>query len=589
MPSVSQSQVDDADESRGVRRLARLLSQVDRLPIALFWYLVIGGLMSFWRLGATGLMAMEGMVVDGARSMLESGNWTVPRVYGEIYTYKPALAYWLLAVPLRVSDMPPEWAIRLPFALCGFFLGLMILLVVRRLSGTRIGLYAALAMACGVLYQQKVRLAEFDLALLAGVGVAVVAACYNLAAERPRVELWIVGYLGLTAGFLAKGGPALMVYAPGLLAAAWAGGRLRSLFRWQHLVAAALALGLVTGYLWAAWASDGAAAFEQPLLEAKARGLGWLLGDAGEAAAELNAFRQAEGEAELSSGIVGALGRMAIKPLVIWQISMPWSLVLPAVFALRRRKIRDDATARLVGVAGSFLIAGAVAFMLVSTHESRYYLPLSVPLAILCGVVVGDAYEMSAGWRRGLRIAVVALATLLGVLTPIAALVIDASTISPAERAAMAAAGIATLVATAFWSRRSRHQSLAPLLTVSSLCFLVVWSCGLEQRRASSRVLESQAEAIGRFLPPGVTVWTPGPADVAGKNASLFFYLDHPVRAFRPELDLPPPGSYCVVPSDRFGDLDDPPGFVFDEVYRAEQRDRDFAVGHCTWQRSLPG
>ena len=45
---------------------------------------MLGAVLCFWRLDVGGFVAMEGMVVDGARHMLETGNWLVPHVYDEL-------------------------------------------------------------------------------------------------------------------------------------------------------------------------------------------------------------------------------------------------------------------------------------------------------------------------------------------------------------------------------------------------------------------------------------------------------------------------------------------------------------------------
>ncbi len=66
---------------------------------------------------------------------------------------------------------------------------------------------------------QKLLRAEFDMPLALGVGVAVLAACSNLASEQQRPWLWWLGYLGLTVGFLAKGVPALILPKTGMLSA----------------------------------------------------------------------------------------------------------------------------------------------------------------------------------------------------------------------------------------------------------------------------------------------------------------------------------------------------------------------------------
>ena len=167
-----------------------MIDRTNRWTFALALYLVLAGPLCFWRLGATGLVSMEGMVSDGARHMIESGDWVVPRVYGEIYTYKPALAYWLAALPHSISDSPPEWLLRLPFAASGFAMGLLILTLIGRVAGPRTGLLCGIASVSTGLFIQKVRLAEYDTVIAAGVGVAVAAACCNLAKRRPTGFAW---------------------------------------------------------------------------------------------------------------------------------------------------------------------------------------------------------------------------------------------------------------------------------------------------------------------------------------------------------------------------------------------------------------
>ena len=45
--------------------------------------------------------------------------------------------------------------------------------------------------------------------------------------------------------------------------------------------------------------------------------------------------------------------------------------------------------------------------------------------------------------------------------------------------------------------------------------------------------LRPQASEVARLIPDNETLWVQGPSDMAGKSASLFFYLGRPVRAFR--------------------------------------------------------
>ena len=355
-------------------------------PLALAIYWVVAGAVCFLRLGATGLVSMEGMVADGARSMMESGDWVVPRVYGEIYTYKPALAYWLAALPQTLADPPPEWLLRLPFAASGFVMGLLVLILIGRAVGPRAGLFCALASISTGLFIQKVRIAEYDTAVAAGVGVAVAAACCNLSSRRPRAGLWLLCYLALAFGFLAKGTPALMVYGPGLLAAGLVTGRWRRLLELRHIVAALLFVGLVGGYLVLAYRSVGPQAFEQPIAEAGVRGVGWRL-DQGE-----------------TTTTVATLLRSVAKPALIGAAFLPWSVLLPFSLLLARRRHRaDDPSALLLLSAGAFLMAGTLAFMATPTHEMRYYLPLCVPAGILCGMVAAGVSDLRPRAQRNLH------------------------------------------------------------------------------------------------------------------------------------------------------------------------------------------
>ena len=61
------------------------------------------------------VVTMEGIVGSGARHMLREGSWAVPQLYGELYTFKPPLAYWLAAASFHLLG-ETVLALRLPFA-----------------------------------------------------------------------------------------------------------------------------------------------------------------------------------------------------------------------------------------------------------------------------------------------------------------------------------------------------------------------------------------------------------------------------------------------------------------------------------------
>lgn len=554
----------------------------DSLRGAVGLYLAFAAVVCFWRLGAVGLIHMEGMIVDGARHMLASGNWAVPHVYGEIYTYKPALAYWLAAGALRLADPAPEWLIRLPFAATGYFMGLAVLLLIARVSKPRVALVSAVASVSGALFVQHVRIAEFDVPLAAGVGVAVAAACVGLAVERSRVSIWLLAYAGLTAGFLAKGLPALMCFGPGLLAAAMAGGRMRRLFGWRHLVGVLLFLIAAGGYLTAVHRTAGAAAFDQPLDESLVRGLSWNVRQESDV---LSVARDESGAAarDVSARPIDAAFKSLTKPVDVWVSFLPWTLLFFFAFGRGGRAKDDDPDTSLLRSARWFLLAGVLVFMLVPTHETRYFLPFAVPVGILCGVIL--TREGGAPSRRMVACAVGAI------LSALAMVVFGAGASTPPvplfDRLALASGG-ALLLGFAVWSlARRRADRAVALMMLAAAGWLAAESLAAQPRRADrGRDLRPQAAELKRSVPAGETVWLLGPSDPAGKHASLYYYLGRPVQTFRPPGKLPPPSSYCLLSLDRMP----PEGSLgLEEIVRVSSARYTYLLGRCGPPPEAPG
>ena len=477
---------------------------------AIVLQLVLGSVLCFFGLGSHGVISMEGMVVDGAEHMLATRQWIVPYVYDELYTFKPALAYWHSAAVQAVArDLSNGWVLRAPFAANVLVLGLLVVLVVGRATEPATGLFVAVAIEGSALMLEKVRLAEFDVLLAAGVGVAVVATCVNLAKQRSGVMLWCVAYSGLLFGFLAKGAPALMAFLPGLLLAALRTGRWSRLFSVPHLIGFGVMFLFPVGiYLALAVSFSEGTALAQPAWEASWRAWGWGSGE---------------------------LLRTLVKPFLIVVGFLPWCL-----FVLVPLGPMATSMERLVSRAGmSFFLGGALAFLAVPTHEMRYYLPLGAGIGLCAGVhardllrgqlvcrwplwlfrwlvgLVGAAVLIADTWRGG---SVRVLVLLMMVLAAAAGLVPTGSDASRTLRAAVAVSLI--------------------LAVGQGLVFL--------PRRAAVRDQSAVARELVPFVPSSSVVWVPGPADRAGKNASLLFYLRRAVRAFDPEAP-PPQGSLVLV------------------------------------------
>lgn len=509
-PEIAVAKLATGPRQAGLRRgLALLLFLACILPLAL------------WRLGAVEVMAMEGIVADGARHMIRTGEIWVPRLHGEIYTFKPPFAYWMAAASFELFGARTEWTLRLPFVLSGLLMAVTVFVVVARRLGRRAGLLGGLASLTGHLTVQKLRLAEFDMPLAAGVGVATALAIAQLTDDEPPAWRWQVAYLALAAAFLAKGMPALMFFAPGLLLAVVATGSWRRLLGLPHLAAVGTFLLCVGVWLAGAWTAEGWAAFEQPLRESRQKGLSWNL---------------------------DSLGQTLLKPGVLLVAFFPWTLALPLAF---RPGLWDrlDARARSIATAAAaFVLGGLLAYMTVPAMETRYFLPLATPMGILCGIVLarGGAGEL---FRRVARVSALVVGSLLAAGAPL--LVRLGELEIPFSDALLVSVGglVVATFALVVPGLDLRHSlASAALVTALALVLWCAYVAAVAPHRAHSRSLRDLAADFRTHLGDDEPVWAV-PVHPGYRHSSLTFYLRRPIETF--DAAEPPPAGSAVI---LFGD-----------------------------------
>lgn len=429
-------------------------------------------LLGVWSLD---LVGMEGIIALGARHMLDTGEWFVPHLYGEIYAFKPALAYWLAAIPEYLFGHSTEFTLRLPTALCGMTLGAMLCLAMGRLVTPLCGLWCALTVALSGLFIEQVRSATFDIPLALGTGVAILTACRNLARGRSEWYWWMVGYLGLAFGFFAKGLPAIAIYGLGLLVASLVLGRVKDLIRWQHLLGVSIFVLLVGIYVDRCYQAEGRAAFSDHLSELTMRSGQWSL---------------------------GSIALVLLTPLLALVMFLPFSSLLIIAPFHRPRAPLSDLARRLHRAAWAFFAVGIAVFMISSTRDSRYYLPLITPVAMLCGLAAETVTAVPrqnpiAGHPHGLSI----------------------------------------------WAVRRAElgRRLPIILAVVGVCYWAVYAGIVQPRRSAKGSERVVAEAIAPHVPESATVY------VAERDSqsSLAYYLNRPVRAWQP--DEPPPASFFYL------------------------------------------
>jgi len=337
--------------------------------------------------GAAPLERAEIYFVDGARAMLERGDYLVPHFRGEPFFDKPPLTYWLIAAAFRMLGFTLE-AARLVPALAALGAILATVWLGALLLDREAGLVGGLVLATTGMFVSFGRIAMSDMLLTLSSTLALALGVALLHAAPPyRSALSALLGAVLALGFLAKGPVALLLPGLGLLALAWMRRE-----RLRGIVGLPIGIGaLVFSAVALPW-------FVLVLLR-----LGW----------EPIGYFFLHENLERFAGETYDSGGSALYYLAAYAVGgLPWSLVLP--LALWRLRREPDA--------GAALLAIWVGLMLVPLSLSRgkidyYLLPAYPPASLL----IARLLRRSSTWTEALwmrSVLVVTAAT--AVLAPIA-------------------------------------------------------------------------------------------------------------------------------------------------------------------------
>lgn len=207
-----------------------------RFGVAALLLLAALALLLFPNLGAAPLERAEIYFMDGARAMVERGDWLVPTYRGEPFFDKPGLTYWLMALSMLWLG-PLAGAARLVPALAALAVVLATLDLGRLLFDRRTALFGGSLLASTLAFVVFGRVAMSDMLLTLWSTLAVTLA---LRALGPASPAWAIPALGavLGLGFQTKGPVALLLPGFAILLLLWARRRDR-----LALTPARLALG----------------------------------------------------------------------------------------------------------------------------------------------------------------------------------------------------------------------------------------------------------------------------------------------------------------------------------------------------------
>ncbi|MGF1580824.1 MAG: ArnT family glycosyltransferase [Gemmataceae bacterium] len=152
------------------------------------WGILIGytATLFFLFLGpARSFTAHEGLVVEVAQEMIDTGDWLVPRIAGNPFPEKFPLHYWAVAALGSITGDVNEFVARIPSALCGLGGVLLIAGLIGKWFGSTKGLITGLIQTTTVYTVTYSRLAECDIYLWFVVIAALVVYARNIVTPEP--------------------------------------------------------------------------------------------------------------------------------------------------------------------------------------------------------------------------------------------------------------------------------------------------------------------------------------------------------------------------------------------------------------------
>lgn len=373
---------------------------------ALAWLVIVIAWTAIYlpALGTRELQGEEARRVLPGRTMLQTGDWIVPRSAGRIYNRKPPMVNWAAAAAIKLTGRMDEWTVRMPsvvgilaMTLCVFGLG-------RAFLGTDCGLFAAIVCLTNIGFIEKGRLIEIEALYISLFGIALMLWLHFWWREKPSAA-WLSSLPVLGLGFLTKGPVHVWYFYAIVIAIILAESRgarapaprpLILLLHWSHLLGIALFLAAFLP-----WALANAARNPQK--------------DSGAVWSEQITHRLGFSEFDFTSWLL-----QIPQSLINF---LPWALLLP--LAWNKTIVAQWDSLGRTGLWIRALRNGlAIAFLVIAVLPSsrpRFMLPLNLAGAVLLALVLplagqrllarlakGSSILSTAAWLVGLVACVLA-------------------------------------------------------------------------------------------------------------------------------------------------------------------------------------
>ena len=323
-------------------------------------------------LGSFEIKGEEGRRILPAITMLESGNYLVPQVGGDAYFRKPPLINWLVAGSFKIFGKQNEWTARVPSVLCILVVAIAFVTIARRTLGVRGSMLAALVWLTNPGTVFKGRLIEIEALYISLCALAMICWFSWWQEKRSPWLTWLVPWIFLGLGWLAKGPTHLLFFYALVLAVLWQTRQWRSLFHPAHFLGVFIMFGI-----FAAWAV--------PLMQAS---------DSGKV---MNKW-----SGQLAGRVTGEFFHWYVWVTALPRALcyfLPWLLLAPLI---RFNRLRDESDRKLARALAWSVVIPLALMSLVPGAAPRYSLPLLLPFCWLMGMALDQDAFAPPPWMQRL-------------------------------------------------------------------------------------------------------------------------------------------------------------------------------------------
>jgi len=310
-----------------------------------------------------------------ACEMLQSGEWLLPTMNGQVFAKKPPFAFWMMAGSMALFGVNPV-AARLPAVFSLAATGWVVFLLGRKLFSPHVGFWSSAILMSSAMTMYMGSAAMVDVPLLAFITLAMWSHLKGIFHPKHWYLYWPILALALGLSELTKHPVGMATVVPATCFSTW-------MLRKRMQIPKTYWLGLVAAF------AAGYALHQSWFLSVRNMAPGFV---------EEMLMRQIVGRIIAPMEGYGAnhlWGYLALLPIYFPILMLgfaPWSVFLPAgISALIRRRV-GERTSQV------FLISWAlpifVLFSLAATKLPHYVLPLFPPAALLTAAALES-------WRNG--------------------------------------------------------------------------------------------------------------------------------------------------------------------------------------------